>query len=68
MFDAEITLDRSVPTDALYMSLSVDQKTVRVTVHPETKNAQFLALLEPSLGLAIADALDGRLPSETSSS
>ncbi len=64
MFDAEIVFDADMPADAIWMSLSTDQTTVRVTLSPKTRNPHFLALLEPSLRAPIVDAHDGRIPPE----
>ncbi|MFC4500656.1 MULTISPECIES: hypothetical protein [Streptomyces] len=64
MFDAEITFDAGMPTDTIYMSLSVDQTTVYVTLSPKTRNPHFLALLEPSLRAPIVDAHDGKIAVE----
>lgn len=64
MYDVEITLDETLPADMVFVSMSAtSETTARVTVSPATRNVHLLRLLGPALGLAVADAIDGRLPS-----
>jgi len=57
MTDIEITYDARWPTNAVFAE--VDGDTVRVTISPDVE-AGALSVLDQSIALAVADAVDGR--------
>ncbi|MEU3546283.1 hypothetical protein [Streptomyces longwoodensis] len=68
MFDAEITLDPTIPAGLLFMSLAADGRTLRVTVAPKwtRDDVRVLAVLEPSLADVIVAAIEEKQPEQRS--